>query len=209
MEQHFTCWESRFYSSSGHELVWLAPGAGHVRENGTWCDLLSRWQLLPGVRQDLVLLSLCRMVSHSTTVDVLAKSWTDSKMAGRTEDKRTQNLIVHEDNVPLHTASVSFDFMEANWMKKAPYSPYSPDLIRPDWVRFGHVKWMLRGCVSRTANKRLSAMIRILIGVEILVVVAGFQKQMRTPQLDAHTQGEYSKWSKKLVQMTFVFVNRA
>jgi hypothetical protein len=77
--------------------------------------------------------------------------------------ERDRIVIVHRDNAP-HIAKPSFEFFEENWMKTAPRSPYSPNIVPSDFGLFGDVwpvarPWMQMSFLKRcdgflTASKK-------------------------------------------------------
>ena len=54
-------------------------------------------------------------------------------------------LLLHHDNVSVHTAAVTLDCLAASDVQLVTHPSYSPDLVPCDWVLFPFVKWQLKG----------------------------------------------------------------
>ena len=55
-----------------------------------------------------------------------------------------RGLLLHHDNVSVHTAAVTLDFVVSNDFQLVIRPPYSPDLAPCDWFLFCCVKWQLK-----------------------------------------------------------------
>jgi hypothetical protein len=77
-----------------------------------------------------------------------------------------QKLLVHADNERPHTAKLSAQYFNENRMKSAPHPPYSPYLAPSHFYRFGYVKRCLAGLSFEDAYQLLTAVERVLEGIE-------------------------------------------
>jgi hypothetical protein len=101
--------------------------------------------------------------------------------------------MVHADNARRHRARVSLEYLEANWMEKAPYPLHSPDSAPSDFFLFGHVKRMLCGCAFASSGELLSAVRGILAGIEKLILINVFHEWRKRLPKCINTECEYIK----------------
>jgi hypothetical protein len=70
----------------------------------------------------------------------------------RATDRR---LIVHADNARPHTAKKVINFCDNNGLRKAPHSPYSPDLASGGFFLFVYIKETLERIPFDDGNQHL------------------------------------------------------
>jgi hypothetical protein len=100
----------------------------------------------------------------------------------------------------------SLEYLEANGMEKAPHPPYSPDLAPSDFFLFGCVKRMLCGCAFGSSGELLPAVGGILAGIDESILINVSHEWRKRLQKYIDIEGEYIKWFKRLIQVTFIFV---
>jgi hypothetical protein len=73
-------------------------------------------------------------------------------------------------------ATLSMDFMDANGMTRAPYSPCSPHLASSDFFLFGDAKRQLSGCSFDHDDDLLTAVQEILDGFDKPTLIMVFEE---------------------------------
>ena len=68
-----------------------------------------------------------------------------------------ENVILHQDNVPSHTATSTKQAVDSLGFEPLPHAPYSPDLAPCDFHLFPKLKNELRGIHFETDTELLSA----------------------------------------------------
>jgi hypothetical protein len=107
-------------------------------------------------------------------------------------------LIVHAGNAP-QTARISLTFLDKNGTAKAPHPPYSPDLAPFDFFLSGHAKQLLRGAGFPDQDSLFDAIMRIVPGLEKVLLNDVFLFWMDRLQSCATAHGgdiEETKFSK-------------
>jgi hypothetical protein len=82
------------------------------------------------------------------------------------------------DNARSHTAKNVPEFMAGNGLKRAPHSPYSPDLAPWDFYLFGYVKGRLACASFEEPDQLLQAIDAIFQCVERTTLEHVFQEWM-------------------------------
>jgi hypothetical protein len=82
-------------------------------------------------------------------------------------------------NGSAHAAESSIDFLDALGMKKARYSPYSPDSALSGFFMFGEIKGVSSDFSLHMTDDFLSRIDKILSSTEQAVSTAVFQTWMR------------------------------
>ena len=72
-------------------------------------------------------------------------------------DKIRRGILLHQDNVLVHTSQVSMDAAKEYGYELVPHPPYSPDLAPSDYHLFGNLKKHLRGRRSDDDNELTGA----------------------------------------------------
>jgi hypothetical protein len=85
---------------------------------------------------------------------------------------------------------MTFDFMSANVMKRAPHHPYSPDLAPCDFYLFDYVKESLAGMAFADREEPLAGVTRISEGIETVIFERVFRSWMDCPARCDATNGE-------------------
>jgi hypothetical protein len=186
--------ESWFYLCTDHELIWLASGE-MVPERGR--QIIQSPKSMINVAWNSsgfhVLASLPKGAKfnagyHTNEIPEGITKWRD---VHRT--KRTRSLMVHADGARPHTARASLEYLEANWMEKAPYPLHSPDSAPSSFFLFGHVKRMLCGCAFGSSGELLSAVAGTLAWIEKSILINVFHEWRKRLRKCINTEGEYIK----------------
>jgi hypothetical protein len=86
--------------------------------------------------------------------------WRSIEAAG---NKR--KVLVHADNAPTQTATLSTQCFHENRMKSAPHPTSSPDFTPSNFYLFGYVKRCLAGLSFEDADQLLAAVKGVLEGI--------------------------------------------
>jgi hypothetical protein len=93
-----------------------------------------------GIHEDFMLLRFSRTVYHLLPHDSLIKIcslwWSDSSLGRKPGHKK---LMLHVDNVSVHTAGMASYFCNNNSLQRVPQPPYSSDIIPRTFIFLG--KW--------------------------------------------------------------------
>ncbi len=77
---------------------------------------------------------------------VLPTSAEETKKAHQPEAPKTEHeLVLHQDNVQLHTASLVMEWFQQNSIQLMAHPPYSPDIAPCNYWQFPVFKKALRG----------------------------------------------------------------
>jgi hypothetical protein len=100
-------------------------------------------------------------------------------------------LIANADNVRPHTARLSVEFFEDDWIKLASHSAYSPDIAPSDLYHSGYVKGYLAGCSVVDGKKLFESVPGVLDSIKKVTVQLVFLEWMDRLSKCIQTNGEY------------------
>jgi hypothetical protein len=93
------------------------------------------------------------------------RSYSDNirfQIAALSDVSSHRKMIVHADNAGLRVTKSVTEYMNHNSLKRAPHSPYSPNLAPSDFYRFGYFRHQLQGHEFTEGAELVSAISEIL-----------------------------------------------
>jgi hypothetical protein len=123
--------ESWFYLSTDHEIIGL--GEGEAPPERKKYMIQARKMMITMVWNSLGFhivnaFPKAQTFNASYSIEHILQSVLELR-----PESDERHLILHADNVRLHTARKSQMFCDANSLRRVPHSPYSPDLVFSDF----------------------------------------------------------------------------
>jgi hypothetical protein len=100
-------------------------------------------------------------------------------------------MIVRADNAGPHVVKWVTEYMDSPLLKRAPHSPYSPDLAPSDFYLFEYVKHQLQGHEFTEGAEIVSAISEILNQIPTDTLVDAFDDWMRRLERCINISGEH------------------
>ena len=91
-------------------------------------------------------------------------------------ERRKHKIWLHLDNCRVHNSQDTQEEIENSIFKRAPHSPYSPDLARSGFFLFGYVKGELRCCSFKSREELYEAVAKIINEIQIKTKRAVFDE---------------------------------
>lgn len=105
--------------------------------------------------------------------------------------KSRQDLKLHHDNAPTHTAKLTQEYLERNGVTVLPHPPYSPDLAPADFFLFGVLKQRMRGRCFKSLDEALEVLGQFIAEIEKKTWHSAFDEWFRRLKLCVQNHGDY------------------
>lgn len=102
-----------------------------------------------------------------------------------------ENVILHQDNAPSHTARSTMLEIGLLGFELLPHPPYSPDLAPMDFRLFPELKAQLRGTRFETVQELNAASQRIISSFSQQWFVDTYDKWIRRHEKCVRVNGDY------------------